>query len=151
MGCGSWCVYYKDRNKVGICNNCSSYEGKRSRFELASIDLNKLHTIAIRNVMQKIKNSIPRLSECLHCQQHSLFYNSINDNFECLSIACAFNKKPILSASKDYIDVINSLKTNRIIPPIELTELEYDIYKNYLKTLAIHTEYHFEVIIKYQS
>lgn len=134
----------------GVCNFCGyAPKSVKPRFELAPIDLNKLHTTAIKSVMQKIKRSIPHLSKCLLCQQPSLFYNSIDDQFECLNPKCAIHYKPILVETKEYVDIINQLKLKHLITTIELTELEYDIYTNHLKRAGIHSEYYFEVILKY--
>lgn len=62
----------------GVCKVCGYVPNiSTPRFELEKLDLNKFHALAIKQVTEKITRAIPQLSDCSHCQEHSLFFASI--------------------------------------------------------------------------
>ena len=40
------------------------------------------------------RSKIPKLSDCPNCHKHSLFYNSVDDAFECLNPKCQTSTAP---------------------------------------------------------
>jgi hypothetical protein len=115
---------------------------------LSNRDIEKLHELVLKETLGKIKQSIPRLSDCrLYCHKHSLFYDFIHDQFECLNPNCEIYGKPIQFGTQAYTTLINEMQRNEIIKPIRMKQLEYTIYTNYLKGLHIESVICFEVTI----
>ncbi len=96
MSCGSWCVYYRDRDTAAICKHCSNYEGPRARarVELGKIDPFRLAKMLAEKQEKERRSKIPKLSDCPNCHKHSLFYNSVDDAFECLNPKCQTSTAP---------------------------------------------------------
>jgi hypothetical protein len=59
--------------------------------------------------MQKWKEAtelkIPQRSYCPKCEECSLFFDSIHNQFECLNIGCSMYGKPITYASELYVEI----------------------------------------------
>jgi hypothetical protein len=115
---------------------------------LSNADIKKLHELVLKETQERIKQSIPQLSDCiLYCHKHSLFYDFTHDQFECLNPDCEIYGKPILFGTQAYTTLINGMQQNRILKPIRMKRLEYTIYTNYLKRLHIESVICFEVTI----
>lgn len=112
MGCGSWCVYYRDRDKLakgGVCTNCSDYEGKRARFDLGKIDIFRLGKLLREKQEKEKRGKIPKLSDCPYCYEHSLFYNLVDDKFECLNLKCQAHSSHIIASTGKYKSILHAL------------------------------------------
>jgi len=110
MSCGNWCVYYSSRGNTSACSVCSDYEGgQNSRFDLGTIDPFKLAEGLARKKEEERRNKIPQLTSCIICLRVSLFYNKINDNFECLNQECELHVNHIVSGSKEYIEILRKI------------------------------------------
>jgi len=48
----------------------------------------ELHPSTSRLGYSVRNDKIPQLSDCPICRKHALFYNQINDSFECLALEC---------------------------------------------------------------
>ncbi|HEX9897180.1 MAG TPA: hypothetical protein VGA85_05940 [Dehalococcoidales bacterium] len=101
MGCGSWCVYYKDRNKsVAMCRYCPDYDKNSTpRKNLAEADIFKLAdglytTKKIEKPVAPKKGS--KSETCPRCGLPTLMYNEVAKKFECINPYCP-NRKPNLS------------------------------------------------------
>ena len=106
MGCGSWCVYFENK-VIDICKSCSEYEGGVSpRFELGKVDPFKLAIGLAEKREKERRGKIPRLSDCPICHEHSLFYNLVDDKFECLNQKCAVKQKHILPGTPEYKSIL---------------------------------------------
>lgn len=108
MSCGAWCVYFTSRGVSSACAGCSFYEvtNKPSLF-IDEIDPFKMAIMlkikkAMKEEMER-RSKIPQLSNCPQCLKHSLFYNNIADQFECLNLQC---KIIISQSSLDYKRII---------------------------------------------
>jgi len=89
MECGSWCGYYDSKKPDETCKDCqaSIVEDKFST-DFVNTDIFELvRKLAIKREDDR-RNRIPRLSDCPICRKHALFYNQINDSFECLALEC---------------------------------------------------------------
>ncbi len=91
MECGSWCGYYDSKAPDETCKDCRVSAGNTDLFEL-------FRKLAIKREEER-RNKIPRLSDCPICRKHALFYNQINDNFECLALECQYT---IESGTPEY-------------------------------------------------
>ena len=80
MKCGSWCGYYDSKAPDETCKDCRTSAGNADMFEL-------FRKLAIKREEER-RNKIPQLSDCPICLKHALFYNQINDSFECLALEC---------------------------------------------------------------
>jgi hypothetical protein len=114
----------------------------------SNIDIEKLHKLVIKETEEKIRQSIPRLSDCiLYCHQHSLFYDWIHKQFECLNPDCEIYGKPILYGTQPYVTLINEMQRNHLIKPIKMKRFEYEIYITYLKKLHVKSVIRFDYTI----
>ena len=91
MECGSWCGYYDSKAPDETCKDCRASARNAEMFELA-------RKLAVKREDDR-RNRIPRLSNCPICRQHALFYNQINDSFECLALEC---QHKIESGAQEY-------------------------------------------------
>ena len=80
MECGSWCGYYDSKRPMKLVRIAERGKGNPDMFEL-------FQKLAIKREEER-RNKIPRLSDCPICRKHALFYNQINDSFECLALEC---------------------------------------------------------------
>lgn len=55
------------------------------------------------------RDSIPQLSTCFKCTKQSLFYDKINDIFDCINPKCTFYHIKILSNTDQYLEIIEKL------------------------------------------
>jgi hypothetical protein len=80
-------------------------------FELGKVDIFKLAEGLKNKKEQERRQAIPRLSNCPYCHEHSLFYNSKDDCFECLNmkIPCPKYHNPILPNTSEYNSIIEYL------------------------------------------
>jgi hypothetical protein len=145
-GCGGYEWY------DGVCKNCG-YRlpvqiPKLPSQKLSNRDIEKLHELVIKETEEKISQSVPQLSDCiLYCHKHSLFYDRMHKQFECLNPDCELYGKPIPYDSQDYITIVTEMQRKNIIKPIRMKHLEYDIYINYLKRFHIESVICFKVTI----
>ena len=108
MGCGTWCVYYTSRGVSSACIACSFYfdeyysSRSKPRSDLGQVDAFKLARLLQEKEEKKRRVSIPRLSDCPTCQEHSLYYDLAGDNFSCLNLKCGGYGTLILSGSEEY-------------------------------------------------
>jgi len=124
-----WGIWW---GEFGICKNCGYMPKTGSRFEIEKVDIFDLAKalkekeqekeaeeayLTSPEYLEKKKErerrlAIPRLSYCPYCHKHSLFYNSVDDRFECLNKLCTISSKPILSDTEEYKNVIAHLISN---------------------------------------
>ena len=113
MACGPWCVYYRDRHKLskdGICNRCPDFEGSRARPDLEQkVDIFRLAELLKEKEEKKRRTKIPQLSDCPSCSKHSLFYNPVEDSFECLNLDCSARGKPIRTGSEGHKSILSRI------------------------------------------
>lgn len=110
MDCGPWCVYYRDRDKLakdGICSSCPHYGGSRARFDLGKVDSFRLARMLAEKKEKERRDKILKLSDCPHCCKPSLFYNSVDDSFECLNLECPVHSIPITADTEEYKSIID--------------------------------------------
>jgi len=108
MGCGAWCVYYRDRGKTSACTNCSNYiYNSKPKSSLGPVDPFRLAKLLKEKKEKERRDKIPRLSDCPRCLKPSLFYNSIDDTFECLNLECSIHNIPITADTEEYQLIVN--------------------------------------------
>jgi hypothetical protein len=109
MSCGNWCVYYQGGNYHPHCGGCSSYSGWgiKPRFELGAVDPFKLASLLKGKQESDRRRNISSigLRVCVNCSKKSLYYNSRDDQFECLNTECkvvfVYNTKQYYFLTKD--------------------------------------------------
>ena len=98
MGCGSWCVYYRDRNKsVAMCRYCPDYDNDsvKPRQGLGNIGTNKLaDSLTINRKIEppaklnadkpKQENKSSKGHWCPVCKQCSVY--QFGNHWECLNV-----------------------------------------------------------------
>jgi hypothetical protein len=79
----------------GVCQICNYSSATKPRFELGNIDIFKMADGLAKKKKEDLlkaekdrRDKIPMLSICSFCQQKSLFYNHIEDKYECLNLKC---------------------------------------------------------------
>ena len=112
--------YSWDNGKCKYCGHTLSSDERilqnghfKPRFNpLDDVDVDKLIKGLKDREEQSRRNAIPRLSDCPYFNEHSLYYNSIADRFECMNIKkpCAKYNHPILPNTLEYQNIIDSLK-----------------------------------------
>jgi transcription elongation factor Elf1 len=111
-----WCVY-RDRKNLEICKNCSLYEGVKPRQDLEKVDIikmaRKLRDKETQEGTQTVKDKIPSLSYCPKCEERSLHFDSMHNQFECLNIRCALCGKPILHGSELFRQIVLKLLNDK--------------------------------------
>jgi len=100
MECGPWCAYYDSEIPDRLCKDCPAYtdEDKLGR-SIGNTDMFELVRRLALKREQVRRNKIPRLSDCPICSRHALFYNQIDDCFECLALEC---QHIIRSGTEEY-------------------------------------------------
>lgn len=89
----------------GICKHCGYNPPPfKPRVELGEVNVFKLAEGLKKKKEQERRQAIPRLSECPYCHEQSLFYNSIDDQFECMNMkgSCPRYNTPIQSGTTEY-------------------------------------------------
>ncbi len=103
MSCGSWCAYFKDRDKsTAMCKYCPDYD-KRSNEpnqELGEVDAFKLakgleDKYPLEPPIELNKNS--KLNNCPKCGLPTLMYNHRSKKFECINKWCPNREPPSVS------------------------------------------------------
>jgi hypothetical protein len=97
---------YRDKENPEICKEICGYYpphhlGKIDISELAT----KLRDKETEEAIEARKRRIPQLSDCPNCERHSLFFDSVHYQFECLNTECVLFGNPILRMS-DLFDQI---------------------------------------------
>ena len=109
MSCGPRCVYYRDRAKLaknGICSTCPDYMGTRPSRDPGKVDIFRLARLLEEKKEKERRANILKLSDCPHCHQPSLFYNPIDDCFECLNLKCPIHSIPITADTEEYKSIV---------------------------------------------
>jgi len=111
-----WCVY-RDKKNPEICKNCSLNEEIRPRQDLEKLDIfkmaRKLHDKETQEGIRAVKGKIPSLSDCPKCEEHSLHFNFIHNQFECLNKKCILFRKPIPNTSELFRQIVIELLKSR--------------------------------------
>ena len=107
MRCPQCGGYEFDRDEK--CLHCGYSPSATPKFSLGKVDIWKLAEGLKAKEETKRRNSIPKLSSCPHCKERSLFYNLLDDRFECLNHKCKMFNTPILSNTLEYKDICRSL------------------------------------------
>jgi DNA-directed RNA polymerase subunit M/transcription elongation factor TFIIS len=100
MSCGSWCVYYKDRNnRVAMCKYCPYYDAGSTKphQELEKTDTYKLaHGLARKRKDEPPAklNKDSKLEICPKCGLQTLWYNNQDKKFECMNKWCPKREPP---------------------------------------------------------
>ena len=98
MGCGSWCAYYKDRNKsVAMCRYCPDYDKNsvKPRQVSGNLGISKSADGSTnkRNIESptEFNSDIPQRDSksskgrwCFVCKQYSVYH--FGDHWECLNV-----------------------------------------------------------------
>jgi hypothetical protein len=110
----------------GVCKFCGYTPQINPRFELGKVDIFELAEGLKKKEQEKEQNkflknlgekeqerrkSIPRISDCPYCHENSLYYNPINDRFECLNkkTNCQKYSNPIVNDTQEYKSIIENL------------------------------------------
>jgi hypothetical protein len=112
MRCPECGGYSFDSDGNCLNPNCPGYNMNRTkpRQELGKVDIFKLaHGLDIQKRKQE-GLVIPRLSDCLHCHQHSLHYDLKEDTFTCVNPECAIFNKPILFNTRDFNIIVDKFR-----------------------------------------
>jgi len=112
--------------KCSFCGN--SLDALIPNQDMPNLDITILHQKAIELVNSAVSKSIPHLSICPYCDNHSLFYNVDNSTFSCLNIACEYHDYNIHPYSPQYGYLIKTLREAALLKDVSLTRLQYDIY-----------------------
>lgn len=106
------CVY-RDKNNPEICKNCSLNdltETSMPRRDLERLNIfdmaKKLRGKETHEGIQAVKSKIPSLSNCPKCEEHSLYFDPIHNQFECLNKKCILFGKPIPNTSELFREVV---------------------------------------------
>ena len=101
MGCGSWCVYYKDRNKfVAMCLYCPDYDKNPiQRKNLGEADIFKLADDLYDKKTEKpvAPKKGSKTETCPRCGLPTLIYIEKANKFECMNKYCPNRKPPTIS------------------------------------------------------
>jgi hypothetical protein len=113
-----WCVY-RDGKNPEICEHCSLNDLtglSRPRQDLEKLNIfkmaKKLRDKETQEGIQAIKGKIPRLSDCPKCKVHSLSFDPIHNQFECLNKECALFGKSISNTSELFRQIVIKLLKN---------------------------------------
>ena len=77
-----------------MCRDCSfNRDGEhRSRLDTGKVDPFRLARLLAEKKESDRRSLIPRVGFCPVCQKPSLFYNSRDDQFECMAIGCEYSQ-----------------------------------------------------------
>jgi hypothetical protein len=106
MSCGSWCAYYKDRDKsTAMCKYCPDYDKHTTKPNqaLGGIDIYKLADgLEIKHPTEPpvALNKDSKLETCPKCGLPTLMYNERDKKLECINTWCPNRKPPSIS---DYL------------------------------------------------
>jgi hypothetical protein len=94
MSCGSWCAYYKDRNKsVAMCKYCPDYDKDSIKpRQLGNLGTSKSNDsfISSRKIKPSMEDDKPYPENkgkgrwCPVCKQYSIY--QFDDHWECLNV-----------------------------------------------------------------
>lgn len=107
MECES-CVY-RDLQNPDVCREIcghSPYSPEQCLEEVDIFDLaKKLRDAEMQRWDEAAKAKIPQVSYCPKCEECSLFFDSIHNQFECMNTGCSLYRKPITYASELYVEI----------------------------------------------